>query len=112
PSQSGRLILTQATDLVLDGLALSRTSGTTDTPVVEVDATPASGTTTISRSLIVNATGNAGTSPAVLGGPSNSLAIADSLIISGAGEGPALRFAGGSANSLVRSSVAAIQAGS
>jgi hypothetical protein len=94
----------------LDGLVLSRTSGA-DASVLAVSAT--SGTTTIAHSLIVNATGAGGhTSPTVLGGVANSLAIADSLIVSGAGEGPALRLAGGSANTLVRSSVVAVQSDS
>jgi hypothetical protein len=109
---AGGVVLSQAKDLVLDALVLTRTAGS-DASVVMVDSTPTSGTTTISRSLVVNATGGTGhTSPAVAGGPSNSFAIADSLIVSGAGEGPALRFAGGSANTLVRSSVAAIEPGS
>jgi hypothetical protein len=96
--------------VTITGLALTRTTGA-DAPVVAT--TDATGTTTISRSLIVNATGGTGhTSPAVAGGQSNSLAISDSLIVSGAGEGPALLLAGGSANTLVRSTVAAIQAGS
>jgi hypothetical protein len=109
----GAVVVSQAADLVLDAVALTRTSGPADAPVVEVDATPTSGTTRISRSLIVNATGDSGhSSPAVAGGPANSLAISDTLIVSGAGEGPALRFAGGGSNTLVRSTVAAIEGGS
>jgi hypothetical protein len=111
----GDVILSQAKDLILDAVVLTRTSGPADTPVVEIDATPASGTTTISRSLVVNATGATGhTSPAVLGGPSNSLDLSDSLVISGAGEGPALTLAGGDtpANRIVRSTILTITAGS
>jgi hypothetical protein len=96
--------------VTITGLALVRTTGP-DAPVMAT--TDATGTTTISRSLIVNATGGSGhTSPAVAGGQSNSLAISDSLIVSGVGEGPALLLAGGGANTLIRSAVAAIEAGS
>jgi hypothetical protein len=110
----GDVILSQAKDLVLDAVVLTRTSGPADTPVVEIDATPVSGTTTISRSLVVNATGATGhTSPAVLGGASNSLSLSDSLVISGAGEGPALTLAGGDApaNRIMRSTILAVTAG-
>lgn len=111
----GDVVLSQARDLVLDGVVLTRTSGTADTPVVEVDATPAGGTTTIAHALIANAVGASGhSSPALLGGPTNSLVVTDSVVVSGAGGGPALRFAGGdtTANRLVRSTVQATDAGS
>jgi hypothetical protein len=110
----GDVILSQAKDLVLDALTLTRTSGPADTPVVEIGATPSGGTTTISRSLVANATGGtAHTSPAILGGPANSVNLSDSLVISGAGEGPALTLGGGdtAASRIVRSTILAVTSG-
>jgi hypothetical protein len=111
----GVVVLSQAHDLVLDGVILTRTSGTVDAAVVEVDGTPAGGTTTIAHALIVNAVAATGQSrPAVAGGPANSLVLSDSLVVSGAGQGPGMVLAGGdaAANRVVRSTVEAIGTGS
>jgi hypothetical protein len=111
----GAVVLSQAHDLVLDGVILTRTSGTADAAVVEIDGTPAGGTTTIAHALIVNAVAATGQSrPAIAGGPANSLVVSDSLVVSGAGQGPGIVFAGGdtAANRIVRSTVEAIGTGS
>jgi hypothetical protein len=109
------VVLSQAHDLMLDGVVLTRTLGTVDAPVVQVDGTPAGGTTTIAHALIVNAVAATGQiQPAVAGGLANSLVVSDSLVVSGAGQGPGITLAGGDtpANRIVRSAVEAMGASS
>lgn len=91
-------------------------ASTQDTAAYAVDPAVASGTSTLQRVTILNGpAGAAGrTAPAVLGNTSSSLAITDSVILSGAQQGPAVGIVGSDttgatpvANTIVRSSLVA-----
>lgn len=108
--------------VVKNGAILRVAASTADAPAYAVDAAVTAGTSTVQQSTIVNAPAGASaqTQPAVSGNATSTLALTDALVISGAGNGPAVALVGNDknadataiANTITRSNLIAQRAAS
>jgi len=74
-------------------------ASTEDTPAIQIDDA-VTGTTTIKGSFVINSPANTSgqDAPALLGGAASSLVLEDTLVISGAQQGPGVELTGAAAN--------------
>lgn len=102
PAVGSSAISVEAANVTLDTVFLQRVAaGAPDAPVLDVTAGPA----TLARAFVAQAAGS-GTPPAVAA--AQPLAVSDSILVST--RGPAVTFAEGTANTLIRSAVYATAA--
>ncbi|MCW3014796.1 MAG: hypothetical protein JWO02_1888 [Solirubrobacterales bacterium] len=100
-ANAGPAVLVTGRDTVFkNGAILRLVASTDDAAAYAVDPTVGAGTSTLKSSTIINGPAGATTQtqPAVLGNATSTLAIADSLVISGAGNGPAVGLVGNDKN--------------
>ncbi len=114
------ILVTGGGTTVRNAVIVRLSPSTVDAPAYAVDAGLASGTSTLERVTIVNGPPGTtdGTEAAVRGNGTSTLAILDSLVISGPGTGPAVALTGNDktagnapiANTIVRSTLVAQKA--
>ncbi|MCW2998502.1 MAG: hypothetical protein JWN65_2051 [Solirubrobacterales bacterium] len=100
-ANAGPAVLVTGRDTtVKNGAILRLSASTVDAAAYAVDATVAAGTSTLQATTIINGPAGATTQtqPAVLGNGTSTLAITDSLVLSGPGNGPAVALTGNDKN--------------
>jgi hypothetical protein len=96
-ANAGPAVLVTGRDTtVRNGAILRLAPSTVDAPAYAVDATVAAGTSKLQAVSVINGPAGATTQvqPAVRGNATSTLAITDSLVLSGAGNGPAVALSG------------------
>lgn len=96
-TNAGPAILAGARNATVRNTAITRlASSSADAPAIKVATGVASGTTTISKVTILNGplTASGQTAPGILGNDTSTLAITDSVIFTGAGQGGGIGLTG------------------